>query len=70
MPARPAQNPATAWRKSRASADSGACVEVVAWKTFVLVRDSQNADGARLKIPSDPWRELMRRIRNEQLDYG
>ncbi|MGH3670534.1 MAG: DUF397 domain-containing protein [Pseudonocardiaceae bacterium] len=70
MPARPDWYPATTWRKSTASADQGACVEISAHKSFVLVRDSKNVNGIMLKIPSGTWRELMRRIGNEQLDCG
>ncbi|MGD0246610.1 MAG: DUF397 domain-containing protein [Streptosporangiaceae bacterium] len=70
MPARPDRYPATTWRKSSASADQGTCVEVAARKPFVLVRDSRNADGATLEILFDRWRELMKRIRNGQLDCG
>lgn len=70
MPARQDRYPATTWRKSSASADQGACVEISAHTSFVLVRDSQNKEDAVLTIPSGPWRELMRRIRNGQLDCG
>jgi hypothetical protein len=70
MPARPDRYPATMWRKSSASADQGACVEISAHKSFVLVRDSQNREGVVLEIPSRPWRELIRCIRNGQLDCG
>jgi Domain of unknown function (DUF397) len=70
MTARPDQCPVTTWRKSSASADQDGCVEISAQKLFVLVRDSKNATGVMLKIPSGSWCELMRRIRNGQLDCG
>ena len=70
MPARPDRYPATTWRKSGASVEQGECVEISAGESFVLVRDSKNTNGVVLEIPSGPWRELMRRIRNGQLDCG
>ena len=70
MPARPDRYPATTWRKSSASADQGGCVEIRVHESFVLVRDSKNANGVVLEISSGPWRELMRRIRNGELDCG
>jgi hypothetical protein len=70
MPARPDRYPATTWRKSSASADQGGCVEISVHESFVLVRDSKNANGVMLKILSGSWHDLTWRIRNEQLDYG
>jgi hypothetical protein len=71
MPTRPTRYPAPAtWRKSSASADQSDCVEISAYESFVLVRDSKNANGVVLEIPSGSWHDLMRRIRNEQLDCG
>jgi len=63
MPVRPGQNPATVWRKSRASADSGACVEVAVQKPFVLVRDSAEENNVTLMFSFDQWLDLMERIR-------
>ena len=70
MPARPDRYPATTWRKSSATADQGNCVEISVHESFVLVRDSKNANGFVLEIPAGPWRELMRRIRNGELGCG
>jgi len=71
MPTRPDRYPApAAWRKGSASADQGGCVEISAHESFVLVRDSKNANGVMLEIPSASWHELIRRIRNGQLDCG
>jgi hypothetical protein len=67
MPARPGQNPATAWRKSRASADSGSCVEVAVQKSFVLVRDSTEGNNVVLKFGFAQWLDLMERIRKGTL---
>jgi hypothetical protein len=70
MAARPDRYPATTWRKSSTSADQGGCVEISVRGSFVLVRDSKNADGVTLEIPSGSWHELMRRIRNGDLGAG
>jgi len=70
MPARPDRNPATTWRKSHASADQGACVEIAVVGSSVLVRDSRNENSAALGFTFGQWQELMRRIRNGELDRG
>lgn len=56
MAAQPIQYPTLVWRKSRASAGNGACVEVAFAQRSVLVRDSRgqsghmaDIDGARRK---------------------
>lgn len=48
------REPHITWRRSTAS-DSGNCVEVAALGGSVLVRDSANPDGARLRIPPVAW---------------
>ena len=70
MPAWPDRNPATTWRKSRASADQGACVEIAVRTSFVLVRDSRDDNGTILKFTFGQWLGLMGRIRNEELGGG
>ena len=70
MPAGPDRYPATTWRKGSTSADQGGCVEISVRGSFVLVRDSKNVNGVTLEIPSGSWGELMRRIRNGNLDDG
>lgn len=70
MPARPDRYLVATWRKSSASQGATECVEIGVHESFVLVRDSKNANGVVLEIPSGPWRELMRRIRNGELDCG
>ena len=67
MPARPDRYPATTWRKSRASADQGACVEIAVQGSFVLVRDSNDKNGAVLGFTFGQWLELMGRIRKGEL---
>lgn len=70
MPARPDQYPATTWRKSHASADQGACVEIAVQGSFVLVRDSNDKKGVVLGFTFGQWLELMGRIRKGELDRG
>ncbi|KNE81674.1 MULTISPECIES: DUF397 domain-containing protein [Streptomyces] len=44
------------WRKSSYSGgDGGECVEVAVETATVHVRDSKNAQGARLSFGSAPW---------------
>jgi Domain of unknown function (DUF397) len=70
MPVRPGQNPATVWRKSRATADSGTCVEVAVQKPFVLVRDSNNRNDVELSFGFAQWLDLIERIRKGTLGSG
>jgi hypothetical protein len=53
------------WRKSSASADSGNCVEVAAWCSSVLVRDSRNRAGGVLEVTGDQWRAFLEQVRGE-----
>ena len=55
----------TAWRKSTASADSkdGSCVEVALLRELVLVRDSKDAGGARLRFTPSTWTGFMEALR-------
>ena len=70
MPDRPDRYPASAWRRSHASADQGACLEIRVRGSFVQVRDSRNKNRTILEIPFDSWMELMRRIRKGELGRG
>lgn len=63
MPARPDRYLATAWRKSRASADQGNCVEIAVQGSSVLVRDSRDNSNVILEFSFDQWLGLMARIR-------
>jgi hypothetical protein len=67
MSAQPAHSPAPAWRKSRASADQGECVEVWFRQSEVLIRDSRNKSGAVLAVSTGSWQELLQRIKNGEL---
>ena len=45
------------WVKSRrSSAQGNNCVEVACTKGYVAVRDSMDADGAKLTFTADEWR--------------
>jgi len=52
------------WRKSRASGQSGECVEVAQSGPSVLVRDSANPSGAVLVLTRAQWLGLLRHIQN------
>jgi hypothetical protein len=56
---------AAAWRKSRSSVDSSDCVEVAAWDSFVLVRDSHSRSGGLLQVSREQWWAFLRDIRSE-----
>jgi hypothetical protein len=51
------------WRKARASASDGACVEVASAGGLVAVQDSKNPGGSRLYYSARSWREFTARIR-------
>lgn len=51
------------WRKSRYSADQGACVEMGTWSASILVRDSADPAGSILPVTPVHWREFLARIK-------
>lgn len=56
--------PVTAWRKSSYSADQGACVEVMQKSgTTIAIRDSTNAEGARLVFTVAQWESFTRQLK-------
>jgi len=69
MIVRPDRNSATPWRKSRASADQGGCVEVSNLKSTVRIRDSRNRSGATLNVTANQWLELLERIKNQSFHH-
>lgn len=58
------------WRKSQHSADQGNCVEVAADNKSVLVRDSRGSSERIMRIPSDQWQTLLRRVRETAIGGG
>ncbi|MEO3784901.1 Scr1 family TA system antitoxin-like transcriptional regulator [Actinocorallia sp. B10E7] len=54
----------TAWRKSsRSTSNGGACIELSTRPDTVLVRDSKNPDGTRLRFTSRGFQSLVRGIK-------
>jgi hypothetical protein len=64
MAAQPAQYPVLAWRKSRASAGDGECVEVAVEGSSVLIRDSRDNQGLVLVVEYGRWLEFVQRVRD------
>jgi Domain of unknown function (DUF397) len=56
------------WRKSRHSADQGACIEVASLRCSVLVRDSRECSGMVIELTPAQWQELLARVRRGDLD--
>lgn len=70
MAAQPDKAPAAIWRKSRASADQGACVEVAYQGSSVWVRDSLDISGPVLTLTLAQWSGLLSSIRNQTEGHG
>ena len=51
------------WRKATYSVENGNCVEV-ALAGAVMVRDTQDRDGATLSIPAGAWRAFTTTIKD------
>jgi hypothetical protein len=51
------------WRKSTYSADQGNCVEIAAYITCVLARDSNDHNGAVLEMTMAQWEQFLASIR-------
>lgn len=56
------------WRRSRRSISNGACVEVAPNDGMVIVRDSNNADGAIIKYAAADWRIFLERAKRGEFD--
>jgi hypothetical protein len=63
MSTQPEEHSTPKWRKSRASGGNGACIEVAQSGSFVLVRDSRDQLGARLRFNVAQWVELVERVK-------
>jgi hypothetical protein len=56
-----------AFRKSRYSVAQGACVEVGSqFPGLVVIRDSQNADGARVPVAPNAWRRFISQVKLQE----
>ena len=66
MATQPNRDGILVWRKSTASGNDGACVEIAESGSSVLVRDSGNQSGAILVFTFKQWLGLLRRIKNEK----
>lgn len=55
------------WRKSSYSAESAACVEV-AETEGILVRDSKDPDGPRLRFPRAAWAAFVHGVTEGEFD--
>ena len=57
----------TGWRKSSySSTNGGNCVETSSSSRDVLVRDSQDQEGAHLAVPASSWSAFTARIRRDK----
>jgi hypothetical protein len=53
----------TNWRKSSASQNGEACVELGGMPGAVLLRDTMDRDGVMLEIPASAWTEFLTTLR-------
>jgi hypothetical protein len=58
---------ATGWRKTSRSTGQTACVEFVFAGDWVLVRDSKNPTGTRLRVTRKEWLTFVRKVREDKL---
>ncbi|NEA26825.1 DUF397 domain-containing protein [Actinomadura bangladeshensis] len=56
------------WRKSSASGNDSACVEVAALDSSVLVRDSRDHSAGVIALGRSQWNALMDAVRDGDLD--
>jgi uncharacterized protein DUF397 len=56
---------AVAWRKSsRSGGEAGQCVEVARVSAVVGIRDSKNATGPHLTLPTSAFRDLLDHVKS------
>jgi hypothetical protein len=56
------------WRKARASAGNGACVEVAHAGSQILIRDSRSQEGPVIHYPASSWHAFVGDAKNGQFD--
>lgn len=56
------------WRKTRRSANNGACVEAAAASGYVIVRDTMDRDGPSVKYSGGAWRTFVANARVGSFD--
>jgi hypothetical protein len=55
------------WRKSSYSGQSGGnCIEVAGSSNRVLVRDTNDRNGAMLRLTPDAWRRFAAKVKGER----
>ena len=56
----------SAFRKSSYSVSQGACVEVGSqFPDLLVIRDSQDINGARIPVPPHGWRQFVSQVKLE-----
>lgn len=55
------------WRKSRRSANNGACVEVAPVSGQIAVRDSKNPGGSLLRYSQQSWQHFVQALKTENI---
>jgi len=56
------------WRKSRRSANNGACVEAAAADGYVIIRDTIDRNGPYVKYSGGAWRRFVANARVGRFD--
>lgn len=61
----------SAFRKSSYSVSQGACVEVGSqFPDLLVIRDSQDINGARIPVPRHGWRQFVSQVKLENRSEG
>ncbi|MFD0688137.1 DUF397 domain-containing protein [Actinomadura fibrosa] len=56
------------WRKSTRSVPGGECVETASLPGGIGIRDSKDAGGPVITVPSTGWQDLVRQIKKGEHD--
>ncbi|MFR9728230.1 DUF397 domain-containing protein [Saccharopolyspora sp. MS10] len=54
------------WHRSSRSGSVGNCVEVASRAGMILIRDSKQPHGARLRVPPERWRRFLLVVGSER----